>query len=105
MIGSGWKMLMECLSVGRAVSLPCSANGGNLVSTVAMYHYTNHRHQFKIPIQKMEGVRFKFVDMVINTWLINANIDFTNYQLDQGKKPAVISAIRNNKLQKELEMF
>ena len=27
MAGNGWKMLMECLSVGRAISLPCSANG------------------------------------------------------------------------------
>ena len=74
MTGNGWKMLMECLSVGRAISLPCSANGGNLAGTFGMYHYINHRNQFKIPIHKMEGVREKFMDMLINTWLINANI-------------------------------
>lgn len=93
MAGNGWKMLMECLSVGRAISLPCSANGGNLAGTFGMYHYINHRNQFKIPIHKMEGVREKFMDMLINTWLINANITYTNHMLDTGKKPAVISAI------------
>ena len=93
MTGSGWKMLMECLSVGRAVSLPCSANGGNMASTVGIYHYINHRKQFNIPIVRMEGVKSKFTEMLMNTWLINANIHYTNHMLDNGMKPAVISAI------------
>lgn len=93
MVGNGWKMLMECLSVGRAVSLPCSANGSNLAITSGIYHYINHRKQFKIPIGNMEGVKSKFIDMVVNSWLINANIFFTNNLLDSGLKPAVISAI------------
>ena len=33
----------------------------------------------------MEGVREKFMDMLINTWLINANITYTNHMLDTGK--------------------
>ena len=41
----------------------------------------------------MEGVSNKFLDMVYNTWLINTSIEMTNSVLDQGNKPAVISAI------------
>lgn len=93
MIGEGWKMLMECLSSGRAVSLPCSANGANQSLTFGTYHYVNHRNQFKIPIKKMEGVKEKFVDMFLNTWIVNSNIDFTNNILDDNVKPSVISAI------------
>jgi acyl-CoA dehydrogenase len=93
MIGQGWKMLMECLAVGRAVSLPASANASNIASTVGIYHYINHRKQFKIPIGDMEGVRVKYMDMLVNTWIVNSGIEFTNNLLDYGKKPAVISAI------------
>jgi acyl-CoA dehydrogenase len=32
MAGNGWVMLMECLAVGRGVSLPASANGTSKVS-------------------------------------------------------------------------
>jgi hypothetical protein len=41
----------------------------------------------------MEGVSNKFCDMVYNTWLIQTSIAMTNNILDQGNKPAVISAI------------
>lgn len=93
MAGEGWKMLMECLSVGRAISLPASANATAKVSTYGIFHYINHRKQFKIPIAKMEGVRNKFLDSIYNTWIINAGIHHTNHILDSGAKPSVISAI------------
>jgi acyl-CoA dehydrogenase len=41
----------------------------------------------------MEGVQNKFVDMLYNTWLIQSSISLTNNILDNGDKPAVISAI------------
>ena len=91
--GNGWKMLMECLAVGRAVSLPATANAASKVSTLAMHQYLNHRKQFKIPIGKMEGVRNKFIDMAVQTWIINCSISFTNNILDQGNSPSVISAL------------
>jgi len=35
MIGHGWRMLVECLSVGRAISLPsCSTGGAKMVRTL-----------------------------------------------------------------------
>jgi acyl-CoA dehydrogenase len=92
-IGEGWKMLMECLSVGRGVSLPATANGSSKFITLSMLNYINIRNQFNMPIGNMEAVREKFIDMFINTWIIHASVKFTNNILDSGVTPSVITAI------------
>jgi acyl-CoA dehydrogenase len=91
--GNGWKMLMECLSVGRGVSLPSSACGSSKLCTYGILNYINHRSQFKMNIGNMEGVREKFIDMFVNTWIINASVEYTNNILDSGKTPSVITAL------------
>jgi acyl-CoA dehydrogenase len=92
-IGEGWKMLMECLAVGRGVSLPATANGSSKYITLSIMNYINIRNQFNMPIGNMEAVREKFIDMFINTWIIHASINFTNHILDSGSTPSVITAI------------
>ena len=92
-IGEGWKMLMECLAVGRGVSLPATANGSSKFITQAMKYYLNARKQFNMPIGNMEAVREKFVDMYINTWIIHTSVKLTNHILDSGNTPSVITAI------------
>lgn len=91
--GNGWKMLMECLAAGRAVSLPAAALASSKVATYGIYNYASHRKQFKIPLIKMEGVNSKLVDMIYNTWVIQSSIHLTNYLLDSGERPSVISAV------------
>ena len=91
--GMGWKMLMEALATGRGICLPATANASAKTSTYGIFQYIKHRRQFNIPLIKMEGVANKFCDMVYNTWLIQGSIEMTNNILDQGNKPAVISAI------------
>lgn len=93
MVGEGWKMLMECLSVGRAISLPATANATSKTVTYGIHNYIKHRRQFKIPINKMEGVRDKYLEMVYHTWVIQSGIRMTNSILDSGVAPSVISAI------------
>ena len=93
MIGEGWKMLMECLAVGRAVSLPATALGSSKASLYGNLLYAKHRTQFKRNIVNMQGVREKIVDMAYNTYLINSSVSLTNMLLDSGEKPAVLSAI------------
>jgi len=93
MIGEGWKMLMECLAVGRAVSLPATALGSSKVSLYGNLLYSKHRTQFKRNIIDMQGIREKIVDMAYNTYLINSSVSLTNMLLDSGEKPAVLSAI------------
>jgi len=92
-IGNGWKMLMDCLTIGRGISLPATANGSSKFITSCMYHYLQIRHQFNMPIGKMEAVRKKFINMFINTWIIHSSVAFTNHLLDKGNIPSVITAI------------
>jgi len=92
-IGEGWKMLMECLAVGRGVSLPATANGSSKFITHAIMNYINIRKQFNMNIGNMEAVREKFIDMYLNTWIIHTSVNFTNHILDSGSTPSVITAI------------
>jgi acyl-CoA dehydrogenase len=92
-IGEGWKMLMECLAVGRGVSLPATANGSSKFITHSIMNYINIRKQFNMNIGNMEAVREKFIDMYLNTWIIHTSVNFTNHILDTGSTPSVITAI------------
>ncbi len=93
MAGNGWSMLMECLAVGRGVSLPSSANGTSKAITFGILNYIQHRKQFKMPIGDMQGVREKFLEMFYNTWIIQASVGFTAHILDNGAVPSVLTAI------------
>ena len=92
-VGNGWKMLMECLSAGRGISLPATANASSKVATYGIMNYIKVRDQFKMPLANMEAIQEKFNNMVYNTWLIQSSVEMTNDILDSGSSPAVISAI------------
>ena len=91
--GNGWKMLMDCLSAGRGISLPATANASSKIASFGIFHYIKIRDQFKMPIAKMEAIQDKFVEMIYHTWIIQSSVDLTNDILDNGYSPAVISAI------------
>ena len=92
-IGNGWKMLMECLSAGRGVSLPATANASSKVACFGIYNYIKVREQFRMPLKNMEAIQEKFNKMIFNTWIIQCGVELTNDILDNGNSPAVISAI------------
>lgn len=56
MVGQGWRMLMECLSAGRAISLPSSATAGAKMMLRVTSAYARIRKQFGLPISRMEGI-------------------------------------------------
>ena len=91
--GHGWKMLMECLAAGRAISLPSSALASSWVSTYGVTGYANIRKQFNIPLSKMQGVQEKLANMTYNSLLIDSALRLSNAILDSGEKPSVLSAI------------
>lgn len=91
--GNGWKMLMECLTIGRGISLPASANGSSKLITYGIFHYIQNRRQFKISLDKMEGVKEKFIKMFYHSFIINASIYYISHILDKGIKPSVLTAI------------
>jgi len=92
-IGEGWKMLMECLSAGRGVSLPATANASSKVAAFGMYHYVQIRDQFRMPLAKMEAIQEKINNIFYHTWIIQSSVALTNTILDDGNSPAVLSAI------------
>tara|TARA_B100000886_G_C20425270_1_gene493638 strand:+ start:825 stop:2759 length:1935 start_codon:yes stop_codon:yes gene_type:complete len=92
-VGNGWKMLMECLSAGRGISLPATANASSKVASFGIFNYMQVRHQFKMPLSGMEAIQEKFNKMIFNTWIIQSSVALTNDILDHGNSPAVLSAI------------
>lgn len=92
-IGNGWQMLMDCLSAGRGISLPATANASSKVATFGIINYAKVRTQFNMPLSKMEAIKEKINAMVFNTWIIQSSVDLTNTILDADNSPAVLSAI------------
>jgi len=93
MAGKGWKMLVELLSVGRAITLPSTAAGGGQAASYATGAYAQIRRQFNLPIAKFEGVGEALARIAGHTYIMNAAVSVTSGAIDQGEKPAVPSAI------------
>ena len=93
MAGKGWKMLVELLSVGRAITLPSSAAGGSQAASWSAGAYTQLRKQFGVPVAKFDGVGEALARIAGHTYIMNAAVTVTSGAIDQGEKPAVPSAI------------
>jgi len=93
MAGQGWRMLMECLAGGRAVSLPAITTGGSKAALFATGAYSRIRRQFKQAIVKFEGVAEALARMAGNFYLMDSARIFTLGARDRGERPAVASAI------------
>ena len=93
MAGHGWRMLVECLSVGRGITLPSNATGGAKMAALATGAYARIRRQFKLPIGKMEGIEEPLARMAGNAYMMDAASALTVAGIVQGEKPSVISAI------------
>ena len=93
MAGKGWKMLVELLSVGRAITLPSTAAGGGQAAAYATGAYAQLRRQFNLPVAKFEGVGEALARIAGHTYTMNAAVSVTAGAIDQGEKPAVPSAI------------
>ncbi|MGB3725937.1 MAG: acyl-CoA dehydrogenase FadE [Glaciecola sp.] len=93
MAGKGWRMLMECLSVGRCITLPSSAAGGAKQLALSTGAYSRIRRQFRLPIGQMEGVEEMLARIGGNAYLMDAVTSLSTAGVDLGEKPSVISAI------------
>ena len=93
MAGKGWKMLVELLSVGRAISLPSSSAGGSQAASYSTGAYAAIRKQFNTSIANFEGVGEAMTRIAGHTYIGNAALSVTAGAIDQGEKPAVPSAI------------
>lgn len=92
-VGNGWKMLMQCLATGRAVSLPALSTGASKMASRNTGAYARIRKQFNLPIGEFEGIEEPLSRIAGETYIIDAARKVTAAALDDGQKPSVISAI------------
>jgi acyl-CoA dehydrogenase len=92
-IGQGWRMLMESLAAGRAISLPALAAGACKLASRSTGAYARVRKQFKTPIGRFEGVEEALARIGGLTYATDAARVMTLGAVDRGEKPSVISAV------------
>ncbi len=91
--GRGWRMLMETLAGGRAVSLPAQAVAGAKAVARAVGAYAVVRRQFGQPLARFEGVREPLARIAGRAYAMEAARVFTCGAIDNGRRPAVVSAL------------
>lgn len=92
-IGHGWRMLVECLSVGRGISLPALGTGAGKFASYMTGAYARIRKQFNVPIGKFEGVEEALTRIGGLTYMMEAGRRLTASAIDHGEKPSVVTAI------------
>jgi acyl-CoA dehydrogenase len=92
-IGHGWRMLVECLSIGRSITLPSTSSGASRLAAVVSGAYARIRKQFGLSIGRFEGVEEALARIAGNTYAMTALSQATAAAVDRGEKPAVPSAI------------
>ena len=93
MVGHGWRMLMECLSAGRSISLPASSAAGAKTMLRATSAYARIRRQFGIPIGKMEGIEEPLAKIAEHAYVLEAARATTAAMVARGEKPSVIGGL------------
>ncbi len=104
-LGKGWKMLLECLSIGRSISLPALGTGAGKMASLVTGSYASVREQFGRSISQFEGVQEALEPIAGYTYMMDAARLFTSGMLDRGVRPSVPSAVlkyRNTDLMREV---
>lgn len=90
--GKGWRMLVECLSAGRGISLPALATAAGQVAYRTLGAYARMRRQFKVSIGKFEGVQEATGRVAANAYTLEAMRVLTASAVDHCS-PSVVTAI------------
>ena len=93
MAGKGWRMLVNCLSAGRSISLPSISNCLAKRALAGTSAYARIRRQFNLPIARFEGVQKPLARIAGLSYIINAACMNSAQAIDMGAKPAVVSSI------------
>ncbi|MEG1042241.1 MAG: acyl-CoA dehydrogenase [Pseudomonas sp.] len=93
MLGKGWMMLMNCLSVGRSISLPAVGTGAAKYTSLVTGQYARIREQFNVPLAAFEGIQESLARIGGNAFLMDSARLLTAKAVDLGEKPSVLSAI------------
>jgi acyl-CoA dehydrogenase len=91
--GKGWQMLVECLSEGRAISLPALGTATAKMSYRLTGAYAKLRRQFNLSIGNFEGIEEALARIAGYTYQLEAARIMTAGAVDLHIKPSVVSAI------------
>jgi acyl-CoA dehydrogenase len=91
--GQGWRMLMDCLSAGRAISLPALGTGAAMFCARYAGAYARIRRQFGLSIGRFEGIEAPLARIAGYAYVLEAARRLTASTLDHGEQPSVLSAI------------
>jgi acyl-CoA dehydrogenase len=104
-LGNGWRMLIECLGVGRSISLPSLSVGGAMLASRITGSYSRIRQQFGLPIGKFEGVRAPLAEIAASTYTMEAASRLALGLIERGEKSAVLSAILKYSLTERMRVL
>lgn len=91
--GKGWRMLMECLSVGRGISLPALSTAAGEMTYLTVGAFAKIRQQFKLSVGQFEGVQEVTSEIASDAYMLEAFRYLVTCGLNQGGKPAMMTAI------------
>ncbi len=91
--GKGWRMLMECLGVGRGISLPALSTAAGEMCYLTVGAFARIRQQFKLSVGKFEGVQEATSDIASDAYMLEAFRYMVTCGLNQGGTPAVMTAM------------
>ncbi|MDR7133710.1 acyl-CoA dehydrogenase [Lysobacter niastensis] len=91
--GKGWQMLVECLSIGRSITLPSTASGGAKMAAVVSGAYARIRKQFGLSVGRFEGVEEALARLAGNAYAASALAQASAAAVARGELPAVPSTI------------
>jgi acyl-CoA dehydrogenase len=92
-VGQGWRMLMECLAAGRAISLPALGSAMQQTALFVANGYGQVREQFGLPIGRFDAIAGVIAEMACELYATDAARRYTAAVLDKGEQPSVASAI------------
>ncbi|WP_255990318.1 acyl-CoA dehydrogenase [Chitinolyticbacter albus] len=92
-VGQGWRMLVECLSVGRCISLPAMSVASGKLAAYTTGAYARIRNQFGLAIGRFEGVDEALGRIGGHAYQMDAAQRLALTGLDMGEKPSVLSGI------------
>ena len=93
MAGQGWRMLMECLAAGRAISLPSSGAAGAKAMLRFTTAYGRIRKQFGLPVAGWRASRSRSPAWSRRPTSTRPAAPSPPSMVARGEKPSVISAI------------
>ena len=103
-VGKGWSMLMECLSDGRAISLPALGTAGGKTASKFTGAYARIRQQFHTPIGYFEGIEEPLAEIGGQAYAMESARLLVLSCLDSGGVPSVISGIVKQQLMQRLRI-